>query len=312
MIRAFTLLIIIVPVGLHIPGRLDSKFEALVFKRYHVHMEHHNLMVLAGVNTRCTSLKFLAFLPPHKNPPFLHTIPLIQRNQYLPTLKMPPARGSAWSDKEKVRSIFHHPFLSHLKRMDRPTSITASTNLLRSHADLNQIALLVSIIRSSTKTTPDWKNVALPEGRTLGTSQKIYGHLVKDSEEVKMASGDAIPPPTPKAAKKKRKTMKDETEGEDESAADSEPIITTPTKRSPGTRKAASKSNPSPYNRTATAEDLSDTNATPILSKKRGKQAAEDSDQEYALDEKPAKKAKKGKGVTRDESVAVVIGSRKR
>ena len=128
-----------------------------------------------------------------------------------------------------------------------------------------------------------------------------------------MVTGSAIPPPTPtpkKNKKSKKLSMDNETDDEGAASADSEPLLATPTTRSGGRGKATSVNTLSRHARITPSDDDSVDDATPVLSKKRGKQAMDDEENEYSPEQKPAKKAKKAQGTTRDESVRVVIGRR--
>jgi len=100
------------------------------------------------------------------------------------TTALPATR---WSDEEKVRILG-----SYL------TSSRFSLYMTNEHS--SQIALLLSVIKSSSKDKITWANVDVPAGRTTGSSQKQYEGLLKAAASVPMTSGNAIAPAKKRAA----------------------------------------------------------------------------------------------------------------
>lgn len=71
-----------------------------------------------------------------------------------------------------------------------PFSKLSSYSFL-SHISL-QMALLISVIKTCA-TKPQWKDVPLPEGRTIRAAQQMYDKMVSSSKGVKLASSEDVP-----------------------------------------------------------------------------------------------------------------------
>ncbi len=112
-----------------------------------------------------------------------------------------PILKASWSDAEKVsKSVTLHGYQSS-KLLDSSISHSTYSPKLYKHIYQNfdltplikQLALLVSMIKSNG--APKWNNgIAVPKGRTLQASAKMYSEIIKSTASVEMTEGDAVTP----------------------------------------------------------------------------------------------------------------------